>query len=164
MSDELVDLSPYWVRLRALAEERYQQKDGFASSRYWNPDSHFVGLCGEVLYALATGERVDTRLLLEGDGGSDFRGGVDVKTCRFSRDAYLKHPVGAKRWPEVFVLCYLDKQQQAGRILGWVQAGVLKDSNEVKDFGHGPQHVLHQTQLRPIVSLNKEVVDGAATG
>lgn len=153
MSEHYVDLSPYWPELQELARQRYDQKDGWASARYWNIDSHFLGLCGELLYGMATNQPINTDLLAHGDGGTDFPGGVDVKTTRFEFDAYLKHPVGAKHWPDVFVLCYVNKEQKRGRILGWTYSDVVWVSGEVQDFGHGPQYTLHQQHLMPIEGL-----------
>ena len=147
--DQMVDLSPWWEKLRAVASQRNAQKRDFRSSKYWNADSHFMGLCGELLYAIDRGEKVDTRLLEGGDGGTDFPGGVDVKACRFNSNAYLKHPVRAKHWPEIFVLCFVDKKKKRGRILGWATAKELRDG-EIKDFGYGPQYTLPQYKLMPI--------------
>lgn len=155
-----VDLSPYWERLRILAEQRYEQKDGFSSSRYWNQDSHFLGLCGELLYALATRQKIDTELRITGDGGTDFPGGVDVKTCRFETDAYLKAPVGTKRWPDIFVLCYVDKEQRRGRILGWAWSDDLWATGEIRDFGYGPTYTLHQDRLRALSQLERALEEG----
>ena len=114
---EWVDLSPYWSEMERLAEERSDPTSGYAWTRRWSPKSHFYGLLGEKCFSVFSGESVDTRLLREGDDGTDFEG-VDVKTSTFVADPILKHPVWAKRWAPRYVLSVLDVGDRRGGLVG----------------------------------------------
>lgn len=133
-------LRPYWAWLAAVAAERDAQKRPFATSRYWNNDSHFIGLLGELVYALETDQAPDVALRIDGDQGEDFER-VDVKTCVYWRDPYLKHPVNAKWWPASFALVILDQEEQRGMLVGVVDAERVRQA-PVRDWGHGPQYSL----------------------
>lgn len=65
-------LSSYWQRVGEIAQERDEQKRPLASSRYWNQRSHFVGLLGELVFAIETRQAVDVALRREGDGGTRY--------------------------------------------------------------------------------------------
>ena len=148
---DCTDLSPYWADLKAIAKERHEQKKGYASSRYWNLDSHLIGIAGEALYAMKTGQRVDRKLRAFGDEGSDFPDGADVKTCTYRYDPILKHPVWSKKWPALFVFCFVDPKKQEGMIVGYATPEMLR-GGPVRDFGHGDQFTLDADKLLPAPS------------
>ena len=50
----------------------------FCISARGSPDSNFVGLCAEQVYAIETDQKVNLDLIIEGDGGSDFPD-IDIK-------------------------------------------------------------------------------------
>lgn len=137
---------PEAARLRAVADARDRQKNGFASSRYWNADSHYIGLLGEWIYGRKVGLEPNLELLIEGDGGYDF-GGVDVKTSTFLDAPHLKHPVGATRWPAAFALVSVDVENLRGRYEGYATASELRAS-PTREYRPGfPQHHLFVSDL-----------------
>jgi hypothetical protein len=75
-----VDLSPFFDALAEVAAARDQQKRNFASSRYWNDNSHLHGLLGEQVISCLTGEPLNIELLLLGDNHRDIRD-LDVKAA-----------------------------------------------------------------------------------
>lgn len=143
------DLTPHWEELRAVADGRNQQKQNFQSSKYWNIDSHFIGLLGEQVYALEYGLGVDLELKVSGDGGCDF-GRTDIKACTYWTDPFLKHPVRPKYWPDVFVLVAVDVDGKRGKLVGQATAKQLQRDGTITNFGHGNQYVLYDWELSPV--------------
>lgn len=141
-----VDLRFCWEQLAAAAAARDAQKRGYASSRYWNQDSHFHGLLGEAVVGKLIGASPRLNLVAEGDGGSDFPF-TDVKTATFLRDPHLKHPVGATHWPEFFVLVALDVDHQRGVLAGYATKAMLLHGGSVRNYGHQDNHVLTSKQI-----------------
>lgn len=139
------DLSGCWDELKAVAEERNAQKSGFRSSRYWNAESHFLGLLGEQVYALEHGLAVDKALRLNGDGGTDF-GSVDVKTTKYWQYPILKHPVQAQMRADRYALVGIDIDRQRGMLIGEVTADRLR-RGKIEDFGYGPQYTLDEYEI-----------------
>jgi hypothetical protein len=138
-----MDLIPYWDVIVAKAEEREQQKRRFQSSKLWrgSGSTHLPGLAGEVVYALATGQKADIRLRVTGDNGIDFPDGVDVKTSTYWRDPWLKVPQTTRRWPSYFALVALDLDDKRGRVMGLITPEALQRHGEllVWNAAAGPQ-------------------------
>lgn len=149
---DMTDLSKWWWFLEKLAKQRDDQKRGFSSCRLWNNSPDLVGLCGEAIFAMHYGKRINRELLINGDNGEDFEG-VDVKTSTFISDPYLKHPVGAKHWPPFFVLAAMDIQAKKGCLVGWATREELRAAKTI-DWGYGPQHSIPGNELN---SLNEFV-------
>jgi hypothetical protein len=140
---EWIDMSSIWDEARQLADERHSQKRGFASSRYWNPDSHFYGMLGEILIEGLTGAPVDIRLRVNGDKGHDFYG-TDVKAATFWNDPHLKHPVRAKFWPDFYILVAI--RDTKARYCGWTDVHTLKSAT-IRDYGYGSQRSMLESEL-----------------
>jgi hypothetical protein len=142
------DLKPFWKSLRDCADARHSQKYGFASSKYWNTDSHFLGLLAEQIYATATNQTVNLELLINGDCGVDFPG-IDVKGCKYWDDPWLKHPVSRELPVNKYVLVGLDLNNQRGYVAGWASKADI-ESAEIVDWGYGPQRSIHWSKLRKL--------------
>ena len=98
-------------------------------------DRHFAGALGEIAWGRFTGFEVDKRTIGRGDGGTDFSGGIDIKT-RVSWNRYRPNLlIPVKQWiredrpkPNKYVLCWISKEEfEAGairtvRIVGWITA------------------------------------------
>jgi len=146
-----IDLSPYWPELEAIAEGRDGPKRDFDSSEYWTDDSHLKGVCGEKIHSLVTGRPMDDVARINGDGGSDFPNGIDIKTATVWQDPWLKHPVAATKWPRRFVLVALDFDNKRGRSMGWATAEDMKKAPARSWREKGPlQHSLRWTDLRQL--------------
>jgi hypothetical protein len=127
-----IDLVPWWERITTEAHRRQAQKRGFKSGRHWNADTDFVGLCGEVVFAVQNGLEVDWSLRLDGDGGVDFivdGETVNVKATPYWRDPYLKAPKGdnltAADW---YALTPVDLPGQRGYYVARVRRRTLEDA------------------------------------
>lgn len=149
--DRWLNLAPYWPLLSRLAAERDQRKRGYASTRDWARDPHFVGMAGEMAYALATGREPDFGSGALGDGGRDFvveGRRVDVKTSLFWEDAYLKvYPSDLRA--DDYVLVALDRPNRRAQVLGKATREMVAKA-PLMDRGYGPSHNLHFSQLEPI--------------
>lgn len=136
-----VRLGQYWKQVAALAEQRHGQKVDFRSSNHWTSghNTHFVGLCGEVVVSLLTGWKVDRELRVSGDPGYDFeRGGFkyDVKAATHSVDPHLKEFPDKRIEADILLLVGLDMRLKQGRLVGWLTAGQVLGS-PLRDYGHG---------------------------
>ncbi|NAL77289.1 hypothetical protein DYY65_03430 [Nitrososphaera sp. AFS] len=139
-------MSPYWNVLEAASELRDNQKRGFASSRYWNDKGHFIGLLGEMVYAIKTGQEINLDLIIYGDGGIDFRD-VDVKSSPYWRSPYLLIPVGKPMRVNNYVLVGIDIPNKRGYIIGWATKEDILVAERV-NFGYGESYRLTSNQLR----------------
>lgn len=135
-----IDLSKVWQRLYDVAEERDKQKHNFASSRYWNQESHFHGLLAEYVYAVESKQEMNLELLIQGDGGKDFPE-TDVKGCTYWQDPWLKHPLRKPLVANRYVLVGLDIPRKRGYVVGIASKQQVKNA-KVIDWGHGPQYSL----------------------
>ncbi len=154
---EWIDISPYWNELEKIASERDSQKRAFATSRYFNNKSHFVGLLGEKVYCLCRGTQMDISLKIKGDDGKDiqdpFLGEVEVKTSTFFSDPDLKHPVNSKHWPSIFALVVLDLENKKGALVGYTSLDKLKQKQ--KDYGYGSQYYMNWKDLQKFPKTKK---------
>jgi hypothetical protein len=142
------DLSPYWNWLMEISQEIHKQKDEFESTRPWNPNSHFIGNCGECTVTLATNVMFDYKLRISGQGNkADYEAhDAEVKCSTHYGDPDLKHPIGEKRWAKYFILVGLDTNRKRSKIFGWATAEMLK-AGDIKNYGNGPQYTLDQYSL-----------------
>jgi hypothetical protein len=145
---EWYDLLPVWRKATEAAAQRDGQKRGFASSRYWNQESHFLGLLGEYVYGHVSRQEVNLTLDVTGDGGLDFPG-IDVKATRYYTKPYLKHPATSNRWPPFFVLVAINVDARLGRYCGHIAGHALQKHGTLRDFGHGPQRTMDEFELIP---------------
>lgn len=138
---------PVWDYLKSVAEGRDQQKHDYASSRYWNPESHFHGLLGEWAYGIMIGEQPNYELIAKGDDGYDF-GNVDVKTSTHP-DPDLK--VTASNPFTLYVLMHLIVSGRQVIYKGWAFDRDFHDPTRARvvDYGYGPRVVIHWSNLRP---------------
>ena len=144
--DGVWDVAPFWNYLQHLAKLRDQQKREFQSSRYWNRASHFIGLVGEFVFSLESGLPLDSSLKINGDGGVDFPGGIQVKTSTNLKDPTLKELIEPKDWSAYYVLVKVDPTRKWAKYLGWCLGGTLKNG-EIENYGLGQRRVLRPTQL-----------------
>lgn len=145
--DGVWDLSPYWDYLKWLATQRDKQKSEFQSSQYWNRSAHFIGLVGEFTFSLESGLPLDGSLRIDGDGGVDFLGGIQVKASTNAQDPTLKEMTDPKGgWSAYYVLVKVDLDRRWTRYLGWCLGSTLKNGN-LENYGLGHRRVLRPGQL-----------------
>lgn len=139
-----VDLAPRWDEIRAYAEQRDKQKRGYRSSRYWNKESHFLGLLGELVYGISIGMEPDFTLRRGGDGGSDFPD-TDVKATKYWTDPWLKVPVDSTM-VGTYALVGIDVEQRRGYVAGVFSRKEVRAAL-IKDWGYGPMFSLDAAPL-----------------
>lgn len=113
---------------------------------------HFVGVCGEVAFAKTYDLHVDEDTIGRGDDGTDFPGGVQVKTAFQKRPPRLMFP--QRQWQrkhaKVYVLAWApaDLECSAISLIGWIRRGrAVELLHGPRDFGHGPTVWIEQSEL-----------------
>lgn len=136
------DLKPFWGWLTWLSEAREQEKRIARGSGPNKAQSHIIGLCGELVFALEFNLALDTHVYVGrgGDGGQDFRN-VDIKTAKFWRDPWLKIAPNARHWTAWYGLVALDQDMKRGRFCGLATQEMVRYA-PLKDWGYGPMHSL----------------------
>jgi hypothetical protein len=114
-------LGDQWDFLHSLADKREADKRSLKSSRLLRGEesTHFIGLVGEYVYALHTGQLLNQDFYEKaGDAGFDFPDGTDVKTSTNPRP-YLKVPVNS-RLPDFLALVWVSETSKIGSVVGKV--------------------------------------------
>jgi hypothetical protein len=145
--DGVWDLAPFWGYLQWLASQRDRQKSEFSSSRYWNRSAHFIGLVGEFVFSLESGLPLDADLKINGDGGIDFPGGIQVKTSTNLQDPTLKEMLEPKGgWSAYYALVKIDVERKWARYMGWCLGATLRNG-PIENYGPGQRRTLPFDQL-----------------
>ena len=138
--------SDTWNRCRDFSNTLDLKKKSYKSSKYWNPDAHFIGTIAESLVGVLIGSHPNLDIQSAGDGGHDFKG-TDVKASTFIYDPELK--ITPKEFKgNDFVLVVVDLKRRRARVAGWANEEMVRNG-EKKDYGHGERYVLTEKELRP---------------
>ena len=123
--------------IEQVGRQREEQKRKFQSSRLWRGEhsTHIIGIAGEVIAATVLHKQIDITLNINGDGGTDLWGNIDVKTSSYW-PPILKHPVKSNRWPDYFCLVYFNEKKCFGCFIGMVTKEALM-KGKVEQFGEG---------------------------
>ena len=135
-----------WSRCRDFSDTLDSKKKSYGSSKYWNPDAHFIGTIAESLVGALIGSHPNLDIHPEGDGGRDFRG-TDVKASTFIDDPHLK----ISPWEfkgNHFVLVVVDPERKRARVAGWADEEMVRGGKK-RDYGRGDRYVLTEKELRP---------------
>jgi hypothetical protein len=151
-----VNLKPYYEWLKDVAKKREALKERTVKNRRILSDNkEIVGLMGEMAYSIVTGESVDTRLLLGGDGGVDFPGGVNVKATDHKEAKWLIVDLDKLHEADVYVMVLVDLGKMIGDIIGWIDLETFLEIGCEKDFGHGMRWGVMLTNLRKPMEFQK---------
>jgi len=135
----------------ALAKKRMQQKESYKSSNPLSKNYELVGILGECIYGLLTGELLDTRLKQKGDDGYDFKGGVQVKT---SEKHKAKHLIEYKNKDfskfKYYVFIVVDLENKTGEVIGYISVKDFLANKKIINFGYGERYAIDLTKLKPI--------------
>jgi len=141
-------IGQYKENIEIIANRRHAQKKGFKSSLYLNSHSHLLGYQGEAIYAIETGQKTNKNLLVNGDIGYDFADGADIKTCKYWRDPWLKHPLNQEIKAKKLVLVAFDQELYRGCVVGWATPEeILNAPIYTWTEAAGPQRSLSHNQL-----------------
>lgn len=144
-------LAAFWDWLHWLGGEREKQKEHYASTRNWNDEPHVIGLLGEQVYALETGQAINTALNRGGDSGIDFPDGTDVKTVTYWQDPYLKVSPDELRVGRAlrYALVVVDEQAKRGALIGVASPAQVR-SARLHVWKKVPMHSLHYSEIEPL--------------
>lgn len=134
---------------RQLARETADAMDNQKRPpKHFNSDARYIGMLGEIAYGKESGQEVNCELMIMGDGGTDFPGGVDVKTSTFVSDPHLKHYANPNHWPEWFVLVVVPRSYDKYRIAGHASKAQMLAA-DIADYGYGDQYYIPEYWLTP---------------
>ena len=153
MYERWTSLVPYWSLLSHVAAERERQKNDFESTRNYAKRPHFVGLCGELVYAIGRDKELNADLLINGDGHKDFTGvsgkRVDIKTTTHWDKPLLLWDTNYERKAgpaDVLVLGTVDMDKRRGALVGWCLGEKILTAPQL-DFGYGNRHFIEGGEL-----------------
>lgn len=113
---------------------------------------HFVGACGEVAFAKTYDLPVDEDTIGRGDDGTDFPGGIQVKTAFQKRPPRLMFP--QRQWlrkhAQIYVLAWAPAELECSEIslIGWIRRQrAVELLRGPRDFGYGPTVWIEQADL-----------------
>ena len=135
-----------WEMLEDIAAERETRRRDDRNYKQLTKNPHFCGLVGQEVYAQETGLIPDYTIRPNGDGGQDFQDGIDVKTCTYWKDPYLKENPSRAKWPVGFALVAVKLDERKGRVVGFATVKMVKAAERI-DWGYGPKLSLHGDQL-----------------
>jgi len=135
----------------SIALTRMKQKEGFKSSNPMSKNYELVGILGEVVFGLFTGELFDTRLKINGDDGVDFSNGVQVKTSEKHKARHLieyaDKDFSKFKW---YVFVVVDLKERVGEVVGYISTKDFLDKKEIINFGYGDRYAVNIEQLTKI--------------
>lgn len=158
-----MDLQRYWPALERCGAGR-TRKDSYGSTRNYTPHHHFIGVCGEFIFALAAGVEMSFEVDdFKGDGAIDFTVagfGVQVKTVPYFPAKWQRGVVALVEFVDFadftrldklaafYVLTTVDLKRQRGAVIGWERAERLTRA-PIVDLGFGARRALRAIDLQP---------------
>lgn len=147
-----IDLKEYWSLGNWVANERHKQKKSLPSHNPMSDNYELVGVLGEMAYSLATGQEMDYTLRIEGDNGTDFRGGINVKTSEKGKGRHLIEYMD-KEIPPIYVYVLVDIKRKKATLSGWIRGEDFLKQAEVVDFGYGKRYAITIDKLSNIYTF-----------
>jgi len=154
-----INLKPYYGWAKYIADERSAQKEALVGKgRVFSKNYQVVGILGELAYSIVTGEVMDYKQRLLGDGGTDFPGGVNVKSGEKGRTKYLIEDIDKLGEVCVYVLVIVDLATISAEIVGWIDMSGFINNKIIKDFGFGDRMAVDISHLHDAMS-HKPIYD-----
>lgn len=150
---KLTDKQIQWCK--NLGFKRSASKDHRPSQlkhKYNSQYNHFIGLLGELAYAIYSKQKVDTSIMTVGDNGIDFEDGTDVKTSTSKNrpDLLLFKKNFHKKNPKSYLLAWIKpdlKNHKEVELIGRINRDeILKVKRDV-DFGYGDTYLIDKKYL-----------------
>jgi hypothetical protein len=132
-----------WDELAALASVRETKTAVASNTRYWRGDPNIVGLCGEWVYGLLSGQPMNLSPDIWGQGSEDFPG-VDVKASGRARQLGLSI-FGRPKAP-LYFLVDVDLERHLCQPLGYATREMLEHGT-TRNFGTGDRLYVPTTEL-----------------
>jgi hypothetical protein len=135
-----------WTELVALAEAREELQAVAHTSRFWRPDPHLPGLCGEWVYGLLTDQEMDrTPEIWHDQRGEDFPG-IDVKTTTYWGDPHLLVGNEQGMKARLYFAAAVNLEQRLVKPLGYATRDLITAA-PIREYRHGRRHRLMPHEL-----------------
>lgn len=142
-TDEQIDYAIRLAKKRHEAKSRsfrnssiYTKQEDMRVSREYLP--HFVGLIGEMAWALYSGEKVDEEIYKVRDKGEDFSG-TEVKTITYfgegEPELKIKQSEYSEKTPDTYVLVRYNDGDKEAEILGKISREKFDELKVAKRYG-----------------------------
>jgi hypothetical protein len=149
-----LNLKPYYAWAQFIADERSAQKEALVGKgRVFSKNYQIVGILGELAYSIVTGEPMDSKQRLLGDGGTDFSGGINIKSGEVGKTKYLIEDIDKLGHVDIYILVVVNLGKITGEIIGWIDYQGLREGSRVKDFGYGDRLALPIDELHDIMTF-----------
>ena len=123
-------------------------KNFFANKPPWH--RHVVGAIGEVAFAKVTGQKVDTKTIGRGDGGVDFKNGVQVKATekKYKPDLIISKRQFNMKKGTIYVLAWI--KLPVVEFVGGISRQKFDQLKTLKRFQHGEAWVVKHELLNKV--------------
>jgi hypothetical protein len=149
-----VNLKPYYYWAKFIADERSAQKEALVGKgRVFSKNYQIVGILGELAYSIVTGEPMDSKQRLLGDGGTDFSGGINIKSGEVGKTGYLIEDIDKFGDVDIYILVVVDLGKITGDIRGWIGSDEFQEKGIIKDFGFGNRKAIPVDKLHDIMTF-----------
>lgn len=131
--------------------ERHVREKYGEKYRDWSGMNFLVALAAECAYGSFVGEKPNFELLARGDGGTDFRCGVNVKGTPVLKSPHLLLPETDEVKAEYYVLVSVDVQRRRCKLIGWAGRDEVL-ATTVRPFGRRriPTRAIPCSSLHPL--------------
>ena len=134
-----------------IAKKRMTQKEKYKSSNPMSKNYEVIGILGEVIFGLFTGQLYDSRLKKNGDDGVDFDNGVQVKTSERHKAKHLieytDKDFSKFKW---YVFVIIDLENKNGCVYGYISVDDFLKKKRIIDFGYGNRYAVDLSELKKI--------------
>lgn len=117
---------------------------------------HYIGMLGEFAYQVHSGYKVDTTTIGEGDDGTDFPGGIQVKASDLGVMPNLMFPL--KQWQRksanIYVLAWVVLPRTI-HLLGWITREKADRVKVIHEYGRGSTYLIDREYLLPMSTMNR---------
>lgn len=134
-----------------ISNKRMSQKEGYKSSNPMSKNYELVGILGEIVFGMLTGQMFDSRLKKCGDSGFDFENGVQVKTSEKHKAKHLIEYVDKDftkfKW---YVFVVVDLNNKTGEVIGYISVEDFLNKKRIINFGYGDRYAVDLSELKKI--------------
>ena len=151
LSDEDINFATDLGKRRSASmghKDTKNSKNFFANKPPWH--RHVVGAIGEVAFAKVTGQKVDTKTIGRGDGGVDFKNGVQIKSTekKFKPDLIISKRQFNMTKGTIYVLAWI--KLPVVEFVGWISRQKFDQLKTLKRFQHGEAWVVKHELLNKV--------------
>ena len=151
MTDLNSSIFDYCIALAKKRESKWSKK---LKQNYhktiFNRNYELIGLLGEIIYGLYSGELLDVKQYQSGDDGADFNKRVQVKTSEVIKAKYLIEYTDKDFSKfDYFVMVLVDLENKSGYVKSWISTKDFLKRKTVMDFGYGKRYAMKIEEMNP---------------